>query len=472
MPSVRTTVASKTTVNAAAIEALKGRLRGDVLTPESPGYDQAREVWNAFINKHPAVIVRCAGAADVIQAVGFARESGLIASVRGGGHNIAGSAVCDGLVIDLSKMNSVRVNPDARRADVGPGATLADVDREAQAFGLVTPTGINSTTGIAGLTLGGGFGWLSRRFGLTLDNLVSADVVTAEGKLVHASAKENLDLFWGIRGGGGNFGIVTNFEFKLYPLGPEVYAGLLVFGAEEAQSVLDWYREFVNSAPDELTVWAVMRQAPPLPFLPEKVHGKNVVVLALCYSGDPAKGEKAIQPIRGFGKILGEMVGRMPFVAWQQAFDPLLARGARNYWKTHNFTDLTDDVVSALVDHAGRLPSPHCEVFIGHLTGQVERVAEDATAYPHRRVKFVMNVHSRWEKATDDDACIAWARSLFNATTPHATGGAYINFMTDEEGERVPTAYGGETWKRLVTLKNKWDPSNFFSTNQNIKPSA
>jgi FAD/FMN-containing dehydrogenase len=348
--------------------------------------------------------------------------------------------------------------------------TLAEFDKEAQAFGLATPLGINSTTGVAGLTLGGGFGWLSRKLGLTVDNLLSADVVLARGALVHASPKENEDLFWAIRGGGSNFGVVTLFEYRLHPVGPEVLAGLVVHPFSSARAVLQGYRRAVATAPEDLSCWVVMRKAPPLPFLPKEVHGKEVVVLALCYVGDAAKRESAVAPIRALGKPIGEMVGPMPFVAWQQAFDPMLAPGQRNYWKSHNFRELGDTAIDLLLDAVGRLPSPDCEVFIGNLGGAVNRVPATASAYPHRDVNFVMNVHTRWGDASQDKPCISWARELFDRMAPHATGGVYVNFMPADEEQRVSSGAYGPNYDRLAQIKAKYDPDNLFRRNQNIQP--
>jgi len=425
-----------------------------------------------MIDRRPAIVARCAGVADVQQSIRFGRDHGLAIAIRGGGHNIAGNAVCDdGLMIDLSPMRSVRVDPRRRWAYVEPGATLRDLDHETQAFALATPLGINSTTGVAGLTLGGGFGWLSRKHGLTADNLVAADVVTADGRLVRASADDNRDLFWAIRGGGGNFGVVTLFEFALHEVGPEVLAGLIVFPGAQARAVLDRHRGFAELAPDELTVWAVLRKAPPLPFLPAEAHGSDVLVLALCYAGEIAQGQRLIEPIRGFGRPLGEHVGPMPFTAWQQAFDPLLTPGARNYWKSHNFTELQDGLLDILVEYAGRVPTSACEVFVGQMGGHTGRMPADSAAYPHRDARFVLNVHGRWDSPLEDERGIAWARALFEKTTPFATGGVYINFMTADETERVSAAYGSN-YERLVQVKDKYDPENVFHLNQNIRPSV
>ena len=455
------------------IAALRAALRGSLLLPADAGYDLSRTLWNGMIDRRPAAIVRAAGAADVIQAVNFAREHRLLMAVKGGGHNIAGKAACDGgLMIDLSGMKSVRVDPAARLARVEPGALLSDFDRETQAFGLSTPTGINSTTGMAGLTLGGGFGWQSRKHGLTIDNLNAVDVVLASGELVQANASQNADLFWAVRGGGGNFGVVTSFEYRLHPLGTEVLAGLIVYPLAQAKQVFDGYRKFTATASDEMTVWMILRKAPPLPFLPQDVHGKEVAVIAFCWIGELGRGEELATPLRRLGEPAGEHVGPMPFAGWQTAFDPLLQPGARNYWKSHDFKVLNTDVEHILCDAIVRLPSDECEAFIGQLGGQINRVDVGATPYPHRDAEFVVNVHTRWRDASDDRQCIDWARALFDALAPHATGGVYVNFMPEDEMQRVAAGAYGPNYARLAALKAKYDPANLFSENQNIRPEA
>ena len=451
-------------------EEIKSLIRGGILISGDPGYEESRQVWNAMIDRRPSMIVQCAAADDVPAAIAFARRNQLEISTRGGGHNIAGSSLSDnGLVIDFSKMKSVRVDVKKRRAYVEPGATLADLDEATMAHGLATPVGINSTTGIAGLTLGGGFGWLTRKYGMTIDNLISVDLVTADGKKIRANENENANLFWSVRGGGGNFGVVTQFEFQLFPVGPEIFAGLMVFPFSQAKQVLSRYRQFVNSAPEELNVWAVLRKAPPLPFLPENVHGKEVVLLPIFYSGPLSEAEKLIAPLRGFGEAHGEHLGPQPYVQWQKAFDPLLTPGARNYWKSHNFTELADGALDAIIEFAGKLPSPQCEIFIGLIAGAPNRIASDAMAYGHRDAKFVLNVHGRWDEAQDDQECIAWARAFFKASAPYASAGAYVNFMTAEESDRIANAYGAN-YARLVEAKRQYDPDNIFHLNQNIKP--
>ena len=459
-------------VESNAIRDLEDALRGKILDQGSPGFDEARTIWNAMIDRKPGLIVCCLGAADVRRAVRFARDNELLVAVRGGGHNIAGSAICEGgIVIDLSQMKSVRVDPGAQRAWVEPGATLADVDKETQAFGLAVPTGINSTTGIAGLTLGGGFGWITRKFGLTIDNLLSANVVTANGDLVQASTSENPDLFWALRGGGGNFGVVTAFEFQLHKLGPQVLAGLVVHPFDDAAKLLKEYRRLLESAPDGLTCWVVMRKAPPLPFLPVEWHGREVLVFAMCYCGDIKEGEKAMAGLRGIGKPIADVVGPNLFASWQAAFDPLLTPGARNYWKSHDFAQLSDETIAILVDAIRQLPGPECEIFIFHVGGAAGRVASDVTAFSQRDSHFGMNVHTRWREASMDKTCIAWAKKFFDAAAPYAIGTAYVNFMPGDEIERVEKAYGA-SYRRLAQVKRRYDPSNLFRLNQNIPPAA
>jgi len=372
-------------------------------------------------------------------------------------------------VIDLSLMKSVSVDPAGRRATVGGGATLAEFDGATQAHALATPVGINSTTGIAGLTLGGGFGWLSRKHGMTVDNLESAEVVTAAGAVLTVSATENADLFWALTGGGGNFGVVTRFEFRLHPVGPEVLSGLIVYPATEAKAVLRQHRAFMASAPDALSVWTILRRAPPLPFLPARFHGTEVVALPLLFAGDPAEGQALIAPLRKLGTPLGEHVAVQPYVGWQQVFDPLLTAGARNYWKSHNFASLDDALFDVALAALATLPSPQCEIFFATLGGATLRPATAATAYPHRDARFVMNVHARWDDVADDPRCVAWARALFDGAAPFANGSVYVNFLSADDGSRVRAAYGSN-YERLARVKRQFDPDNVFQLNQNILP--
>lgn len=463
--------AARTALATEAVDELRTHLRGSVVLAGESGYDDARAIWNAMVDKRPALIVRCAEASDVVHAVNFARDAGIELAVRGGGHNIAGSAICDdGVVIDLSPMRAALVDLQSRRVTVEGGATLADLDAATQAHGLATPVGINSTTGIAGLTLGGGFGWLSRKHGMTVDNLVSAEVVTASGDVLRSSEAEHPDLFWALRGGSGNFGVVTRFEFQLHPVGPNLLSGLIVYPLAEAGVVLRRYAEFMQTAPDELTVWAVLRSAPPLPFLPESVHGTPIVALAVLYAGDdPERGTALIEPLRRLGTPAGAHVGVQPYTAWQQAFDPLLTPGARNYWKSHNLAALSDELIDTVVEYAGNLPSPQSEIFLAALGGAVARGNPESTAYAHRDARFVMNVHVRWDDPADDARSIASAREFYRRTSPFATGGVYVNFLTADEEDRVRAAYGA-SYERLAQVKRRYDPENLFHTNQNIRP--
>ena len=469
--SVAAMAGGQVELDAPAMESFAAGLEGSLITQDDPGYEEARAVWNAMVVKRPALIARCAGAADVKSSLDFARRNGLLFSVRGAGHNIAGSALCEGgLTIDLSQMRTVDVDADAATARVQPGATLGDVDAATLPLGKAIPVGINSTTGIAGLTLGGGFGWLSRKYGLTIDSLLSADVVTADGRELTASETENADQFWALKGGGGNFGIVTSFEFRLQDAGPDLLCGLIVHPATNGRDVLSTWREFVANASDDMTVWTVLRDAPPLPFLPEEVHGTQVVVLAFVYAGDPADGERELESLRAYGNPHGDHIGVMPFAAFQQAFDPLLTPGARNYWKSHNFAGIEDGLIDLLLESAGNLPSAQSEIFVAQVGGEAARIPADTAAYPHRDAAFVMNVHTRWEDAGDDATCVAWAREFFDATAEYATGGVYLNFVSEaEDAARVTAAYGAN-YEKLQQVKAKYDPGNVLRTNLNVRP--
>ena len=453
-----------------AFDALEGRLHGRLVRPQDADYDAVRAVFNAMIDRRPAAVVQCLDPADVARGIAFAREHDLVLSVRGGGHNVAGHAVCDGgVMLDLSVMKGLRVEPDGQVAHAGAGLTLGELDRATQAYGLATPLGVVSVTGIAGLTLGGGLGSLNGRYGLTCDNLIAAEVVTADGQLLHVSQDEHPDLFWALRGGGGNFGVVTSFTFRLHPVGPTVLSGLIVHPLGDAAKLLRFYRDFAARLPDETSVWVVLRKAPPLPFLPSAWHGKEVVVFAAFHAGDLAEGERILEPLRRFGEPIADVIGPHPYAGWQQAFDPLLEPGVRNYWKSHDFERLSDEVLDTLTDFAGRLPSAMTEIFLGQVGGQMARVPPEATAYPARDVSFIMNVHGRWETPAEDERVIDWARACFRATAPFATGQAYMNFLTADEGERIRAAYG-PNYDRLVEVKSEYDPGNLFRMNQNIRP--
>lgn len=472
MTKINTLDTGTVSVDDDLIGTLDGSLRGGVFQPGTSGYEKARVIWNAMVDRKPALVIHAKGASDVQQAARFARKHDLLMSVRSGGHQIAGHAVVEGAVLlDLSGMTSVSVDPDAKTARVEPGALLGDVDRETQAHGLIVPLGINSTTGIAGLTLGGGFGWTTRKFGMTIDSLVAAEVVTAGGEIITCDETRHADLFWALKGGGGNFGVVTAFHFKLHALGPEVLAGLIVHPIADAPALLPKLTSITKAADDALTVWTVMRKAPPLPFLPEEWHGREVLIFAACYAGDMAEGEKAMAELRALGKPIVDMIGPHSFVDWQAAFDPLLAPGERNYWKSHDFSGLPKGAIDTLVAAIGNLPDPQSEVFIAHVGGAMARVPAGDTAYPERSAHFIMNVHTRWSTADKDGACIGWARKLFDDMKPFSTGSAYVNFMAEDEVDRVGKVYGANM-RRLSAVKAKYDPDNFFRCNHNISPAA
>ncbi len=462
----------KNGVNIAAVEALSRSIKGEVLQPGGNGYEEARKIWNGMIDRKPALIVRCRNTNDVAQAVNFSRENKLLVAVKGGGHNVAGNAVCDGgIMIDLSLMRSVEVDPENKTVRVAGGCLLSDVDEATQRYGLAVSAGIVSHTGVAGLTLGGGFGWISRKHGFSIDNLISVEVVTADGRVLTASKKENADLFWGLRGGGGNFGIVTSFQFQCADIGTEVFSGLIIQRFEDAKQYLQFHSEYVRTLPDEMTVWMVIRHAPPLPFLPETVHGQMVIVVPFVYLGDWEEGEKLIKPIREFGNPHGEAIGMNPWAGWQAGFDGLVPHGARNYWKSHHLMELSNEAIDLIITFAEKMPTGECEVFIPHMEGAPSRVPENETAFAHRKTPFVLNIHGRWQDDDDDARCLAWARNFHSSTQPFANG-VYVNFLSEEGADRVKEAYTGEVWNRLVQLKNKYDPANLFRMNQNVQPTA
>lgn len=452
------------------VNELGAEMRGRLLRARDTDFEEACQIWNGMIARRPALIAECGGAGDVMAAVRFAASEGLLTSVCGGGHNIAGSALCNGgMMIDLSRMRTVSVDWKRRSARVQGGALLGDVDHETQAFGLAVPTGINSTTGIGGLALGGGYGWLSRAYGHTVDNIIGANVVTADGNMLSASVDENPDLFWAIRGGGGNFGVVTDFEFTLHEVGPMLMSGPVVHPLENAGDVLRRYREIAETLPDEATCWFVLRKAPPLPFLHPKDHGRPVVILVMAYAGSVEQGEKVLAPLRTIGSPIGDGVSPHPYKGWQAAFDPLLVSGARNYWKSHDYDTLSDDLIDLMVEAAGNLPTDECEIFTAQLGGAASRVSPDAMAYAHRSTRFTMNIHGRWQNQAADDACIGWVRHLFERASPMSTGSVYINFVPEKEGDRKIGAFGANT-VRLREIKTKFDPSNLFRANVQIDP--
>ncbi len=454
-----------------AVETFHDQIHGDVLHPGDDGYDDARTVWNAMIDRYPTMIAQCTGAADVVTAVTFAREHDLLLSVKGGGHNFTGSGVCDdGLVIDLSPMNAIRVDPEAQRARVQGGATWADFDHEAQAFGLATTGGLVSTTGVGGLTLGGGQGYLARKYGLAIDNLVAADVVTADGDLVHASERENADLFWGLRGGGGNFGVVTSFEFDLHEVGPQVMAGPIFHPYEDAAAALRFYQDFTTDAPDELACYALVVHVPPEPPFPEQYQGEPAVAFAVCYVGPIEAAKNALAPLRDFGDPIVDAVQPLPYTALQQSFDDGSPEGYRWYTKSHYLDGLPDAAIETIVSHTDSLPGPLTQVALEPLGGAVNRVASTATAFPHRDAAYSFGIWPGWADPDRDDELIEWAREFHEAMAPYATDGVYSNYLDRDEHDRINAAYG-DNYDRLVQLKNEWDPENLFRMNQNIEPS-
>jgi hypothetical protein len=438
-------------IDEGTVEKFKESLGGELIQPNDEGYDDARTVWNAMIDKRPALIARCSGTADVITAVNFAREHNLLLSVRGGGHNIAGSALCDdGLTIDLSGMKGLHVDLKTRTVRAQPGCNLGDLDRETQIFGLVVPAGIVTDTGIAGLTLGGGFGWLTRRYGYTCDNLLSVDVVTADGSFLTASEKENADLFWGLRGGGGNFGIVTSFEYQAYPVGPQVTAGIVIHSMEKAREVVGFFREFSASAPEELCCLLTLRLAPPAPFLPPEVHGKPIVGIAVCHSGSLEDGERAVLPLKEFGDPLADTIASKPFVVHQTLFDVAMAPGRHYYWKSHYLPEFLEAAGNVLMGHAAKISSPHSSILVFQLGGALARFGETDTPAGNRNAAYVLNVAAAWEEPTHTDEQIAWARGCWSDMQQFSTGGVNVNFLTGEEGDkRVRAAYGKHSTKRL-----------------------
>jgi FAD/FMN-containing dehydrogenase len=456
-------------VSSDSLDKLKTSLHGQLILPGDEAYDGARIVWNAMFDRRPSLIARCRSAADVVAAVNFARENDLLCAVRGGGHNIAGHAACDnGLVIDLTRMNAVQVDKRERTARVEGGALWADVDRATQEEGLAVPNGVVSTTGVAGLTLGGGFGRLSRKFGLTIDNLISVEVVTADGERVTASDEEHPDLFWALRGGGGNFGVVTSFAFRLHEVGPDVLFGPIVYRLEDARDALRNYTQFAADAPRECSIWADLLTAPPLPFIPEQHHGDKVLFIAPFYAGELEQGHELLKPLRTYGKPIADGFGEMPYIAAQQAIDPLYASGMQNYWKAHNFVELEDAALDAILASAEKLPTPQSDLLISHVGGAINDVDPRATAYPHRHANFVATLGARWEPGVANTGAVNWVRDGWERLEHTAAGGSYVNFIAEDRG-RARDAFD-QNHERLVQVKNRYDPRNQFRLNQNVEP--
>lgn len=462
-------------IDATIVETLISGLRGTVVTQDSDEYDATRQLWNGAIDKRPALIIRCSGAGDVADAVNFAREHGILLATKGGGHNVAGNAMCDGgLVIDLSEMNDVYVNPTTRRARVAGGALLGDVDRETQAFGLAAPFGIVSLTGVAGLTLCGGIGWLRRKHGMAVDALVSVDIVTADGKLITASETENSDLFWGVRGGGGNFGVVTSFEFELYPIGPMVtFCAPFYRFDENAKDIMRGWRDFMDTAPDEISSSCLFWTIPPLPGFPEELHGIPVVITPALHTGSLEDGARLTQPLRELGEPILDLSGPAPYAGVQTAFDAVFEKGARqNYWKSLYVDSCTEDVMDLAISRAQSRPDPWSLIAFWHLGGAMNRVDPSATALGERRANYLYSLDIAWSDPSDDDTAIAWTRDAWQEMMPHSRGGSYLNFpgQGEEGGKLLRASYGSDNYDRLVKLKRAVDPGNLFRLNQNIAP--
>jgi FAD/FMN-containing dehydrogenase len=456
--------------DAAASVALERSFRGELLRPGDPSYDGRRKVWNGSIDRHPALIARCAGVPDVIAALAFARRTGLIVAVRSGGHSFPGLSVCDGgIVIDLRSMNRVRVDVEAGTVRAQAGVLLGELDRATQEFGLAVPTGSVTHTGLAGLTLGGGFGWLMRKYGLAIDQLLSVEVVTAAGDILHASEAENPDLFWGVRGGGGNFGIVTEFEYRLQPVGPTVLSGLLLWPLDDAPKVARFYRDWVDSAPDELTTALVLRRAPAVDLVPEALHGQPVVGVACCWVGPLDRGEKVLESMRRFGSGVVDLIAPHAFVEHQAMLDPAFPPGIWIYSKATDVSALSDDVLDVMLDHAARVVSPRSGIIAWQLGGAVARIGELETPFGSRSSGFLVDILGATESAEGFEQERDWARDCWTALTPHHAG-AYVNWLMDEGEQRVREAYGEKRYARLQAVKRRYDPENVFRLNQNIRP--
>jgi FAD/FMN-containing dehydrogenase len=454
-----------------ALDQLRTRVRGPLLLPGDPGYDDARSIWNAMIDRRPAAIVRCLGVADVVAAIAFARAERLPLSIKGGGHNIAGLAVCDGgLMLDMSR--GVWVDPAMRTARAQAGCLLGDVDRETQLHGLAAVLGFVSNTGIAGLTLGGGFGYLTRRFGWTCDSVHAFEVVTAEGRIVRASERENPDLCWALRGGGGNFGVVTGFEYAVFAVGPEIIGGPVAWRGEDAAEVLELYRSITIDAPPELTCVAMLRPAPPAPWLPSSMHGKPIVGLAVCDTGPTDVARARVAPIKSFGSPVGDVLQPRPYVSQQSMLDATQPKGRRYYWKSEFLPRLEPELLAKVIEHAARIESPHSAIVLFHVEGAIDRLSADYSPMGNRDAAYMLGIAASWEKASEDATHIAWARTAWHDLRRFSTGGNYINFLTAEEGEdRIRAAYGGN-YDRLAAVKAKWDADNVLRVNKNIAPAT
>jgi FAD/FMN-containing dehydrogenase len=455
---------TRAAVAAADLASFQAGFRGALIGPDDPAYDDTRRIWNAMIDRRPGLILRCTGAADVVQAVRFARQHRALLSVRGGGHNIAGLAVCEGgLMIDLSPMRGVWVDSAGRRALAQAGCTLADLDRETQLHGLAAVMGFVSATGIAGLTVGGGFGYLTRQHGWTCDNLLGMDVVCADGELRHVSADDDPELFWAMRGGGGNFGIATAFEYRLHPVGPQILGGAIAWRGDDAAGVLDAWRRWIATTPRELTSVAVLRRAPAAPWLPQEVHGQPIVAVFVCHTGGIEQGQALLSPLRAHGRPVADIVVPRPYTQMQSLLDATQPKGRRYYWKSHYLPAVTADAAACVVAQAGRIASPHSAILLFQIGGVLNELPADHSPAGNRDAQVVLNIAASWEQPADDAAHVAWARNAFQAMRPYATGGTYVNFLTEEEGaDRIAAAYGRPALERLAALKRRFDPDNLF----------
>lgn len=452
------------------VEQFASDLRGNLVVPMDGDYNETRAVWNGMIDKYPGMIATSTGVTDVITCVNFAREHELLISIRGGGHNVAAKGVCNGgLMIDCSGLTGVQLNLKEQTATVQPGVTWGLLDHEAQEHGLATPGGVVSTTGVAGLTLGGGYGWISRKFGLSCDRLVEAQVVTAQGEVVRAAEDQNEDLLWALRGGGGNFGIVTQFTFDLVELGPDVYAGVVFHALEDAKEALQFYREWAADAPKEATCYPIFRMGPDFGFMPEEHRGEVVFGFGLMYAGDPAKGKEVFEPVEEFGDPVADLMRVRKFKNWQSWSDQNWPKGNRNYWKSNYLAGLDDDTIDTLIDHAADLSSPLTEILVAQLGGAINEVDQNATAYPHRDAPYLFAVDSQWTDSEEDERHLEYTREFYEAMQPHYTDGVYVNYLTEEGQERVESAYR-ENYERLAEIKADFDPDNLFRLNQNIQP--
>jgi len=447
------------------------QLHGAVILPNEADYEESRTIWNGMIDRRPGLVARCVGVADVTACVNFARTHNLLISIRGGGHNIAGLAVCDGgMMIDMSLMRGVWIDERNGTAHAQAGCTLGIVDRETQLHGKAAVLGFVSKTGITGLTLGGGFGYLSRKYGWASDNIVSLDLVTAEGKFIRASEMENPDLFWCLRGGGGNFGVVTGIQYRLFPVGPQIMAGVIAWPGEKSREVLEMYSEFMQTAPPELNCAAVLRPAPPAPWLPPEIHGKTIIALAFIFAGSIQEGEKLAAPIKSFGSPLGDIIEARPYLSQQSILDATQPDGRRYYWKSEYLPGFSSDLIAKFIEYGDKIISPHSAMLLFPIDGVLNKLPQNHSAVGNRDAKLVLNITASWEDAADDQSNIAWARSAWTDMRRFSTGGTYINFLTEEEvGDRIHDAYG-DNYQKLVEAKTRWDPDNFFRTNKNILP--